>query len=109
MIRRRNLMLAAPAVLAAARARAVDVVKVGVLYPMTGNSAGSGVEAKAAIEVAADIINTGHPELKGLTVGQTRGLPGLGGARIEPVFVDHRGDPSVAQSLALKLITGDKV
>src|SRR6201999_1303938 len=56
-----------------------------------------------------EIINAGHPELKGLTVGTTPGLPALGGARIEPVFVDHRGDPSMAQSLALKLITGDKV
>ena len=109
MIRRRRFMLAAPAVIAASRARAADVVKVGVLYPMTGNSAASGVEAKAAIEVAAEIINTGHPALKGLTVGQTPGLPGLGGARIEPVFVDHRGDAAMAQSLALKLITGDKV
>ena len=77
--------------------------------PLTGNSAGAGAEAKAAIEVAADILNAGHPELKGLTIGLTPGLPALGGARIEPVFVDHRGDPSVAQSLALKLITGDKV
>src|ERR1019366_10668789 len=37
------------------------------------------------------------------------GLPGLGGATIEAIFVDHRGDPSVAQSLAQRLITGDKV
>ena len=109
MIRRRTLLLTAPAVIAAPRARAADVVKVGVLLPLTGNSAGAGAEAKAAFEVAADIVNTGHPDLKGLTVGLTPGLPGLGGARIEPIFADHRGDPSMAQSLALKLITGDKV
>ena len=109
MIRRRNLLLTAPAMIAATRARAADAVKVGVLLPLTGNSAGAGEEGKAAVEIAADIINTGHPELKGLTIGLTPGLPNLGGARIEPVFVDHRGDPSMAQSLALKLITGDKV
>jgi branched-chain amino acid transport system substrate-binding protein len=109
MIRRRTLLLTAPAVIAASRARAADSVKVGILLPLTGNSAGSGAEAKASIEVAADIINTGHPDLKGLTIGTVPGLPNLGGARIEPVFVDHRGDPSMAQSLALKLITGDKV
>jgi branched-chain amino acid transport system substrate-binding protein len=109
MIRRRTLLLTAPAVIAASRANAADTVKVGVLLPLTGNSAGSGAEAKASIEVAADIINTGHPDLKGLTIGLTPGLPNLGGAKIEPVFVDHRGDPSMAQSLALKLITGDKV
>jgi branched-chain amino acid transport system substrate-binding protein len=109
MIRRRSLLLTAPAIIATSRARATETVKVGVLFPLTGNSAASGGEAKAAVEVAADIINTGHPELKGLTVGTTAGLPGLGGAKIEPVFVDHRGDPSMAQSLALKLITSDKV
>jgi branched-chain amino acid transport system substrate-binding protein len=109
MIGRRTLLLTAPAVIAARHAGAAGAVKVGVMFPLTGNSAASGGEAKAAVEVAAEIINTGHPELKGLTVGTTAGLPGLGGARIAPVFVDHRGDPSMAQSLALKLITGDKV
>jgi branched-chain amino acid transport system substrate-binding protein len=109
MIRRRTLLLTAPAVFATSRLRAAETVKVGVMFPLTGNSAASGGEGKAAVEVATEIMNTGHPELKGLTVGTTAGLPGLGGARIEPVFVDHRGDPSMAQSLALKLITGDKV
>jgi branched-chain amino acid transport system substrate-binding protein len=109
MIRRRTVLLTAPAIVAASRTRAAGTVKIGVMFPLTGNSAASGGEGKAAVEVAAEIINTGHPELKGLTVGTTPGLAGLGGARIEPVFVDHRGDPSMAQSLALKLITGDKV
>ena len=109
MIGRRALLLTAPAVIAARRAAAAEVVKIGVMFPLTGNSAASGAEAKAAVEVAAEIINTGHPELRGLTVGNTAGLAGLGGGKIEPVFVDHRGDPSMAQSLALKLITGDKV
>jgi branched-chain amino acid transport system substrate-binding protein len=109
MIRRRTVLIAAPAILTAGRARAADTVKIGVMFPLTGNSAASGGEGKSAVEVAADIINTGHPELKDLTVGTTGGLPGLGGAKIEPIFVDHRGDPSMAQSLALKLITSDKV
>ena len=109
MIQRRTLLLSTPAILTASAARAANTVKVGVMFPLTGNSAASGGEGKAAVEVAAEIINTGHPELKGLTVGTSPGLAGLGGARIEPVFVDHRGDPSMAQSLALKLITGDKV
>ena len=107
MIRRRTILLAAPAIITAARA--AEAIKIGVLLPLTGNSAASGAEAKAAVEVAAGIVNTGHPELTGLTIGTTQGLPALGGATIEPVFVDHRGDPSMAQSLALKLITGDKV
>ncbi len=84
-------------------------MKIGVLYPLTGNSAASGQEAKQSIEVGAEIVNTGHPELKAMPIGTTPGLPKLGGAKIEPIYVDHRGDPSVAQSLAQRLITNDKV
>jgi branched-chain amino acid transport system substrate-binding protein len=109
MIRRRTLLLATPAIITAAHVRAAETVKIGVLYPLTGNSAASGQEAKQSIEVGAEIVNTGHPELKAMPIGTTAGLPKLGGARIEPIYVDHRGDPSVAQSLAQRLITNDKV
>jgi len=109
MIRRRTLLLATPAIITAAHVRAAETVKIGVLYPLTGNSAASGQEAKQSIEVGAEIVNTGHPELKAMPIGTTPGLPKLGGARIEPIYVDHRGDPSVAQSLAQRLITNDKV
>lgn len=109
MIRRRTLLLATPAIITAAHVRAAETVKIGVLYPLTGNSAASGQEAKQSVEIGAEIVNTGHPELKGMPIGTTAGLPGLGGAKIEPVFVDHRGDPSVAQSLTQRLITSDKV
>lgn len=47
--------------------------------------------------------------MKGLPLADTLGLPGLGGAKIEPVFVDHQGNPSVGQSQALRLITEEKV
>ena len=109
MIRRRTLLLATPAIITAARVRAAETVKVGVLYPLTGNSAASGQEAKQSVEVGAEIVNTGHPELKAMPIGSSPGLPNLGGAKIEPIYVDHRGDPSVAQSLAQRLITNDKV
>jgi branched-chain amino acid transport system substrate-binding protein len=109
MIRRRSLLLATPAIITAARVRAAETVKIGVLYPLTGNSAASGQEAKQSIEVGAEIVNTGHPELNAMPIGTSPGLPNLGGAKIEPIYVDHRGDPSVAQSLAQRLITNDKV
>ena len=109
MIRRRTLLLATPAIITATRVRAAESVKIGVLYPLTGNSAASGQEAKQSVEVGAEIVNTGHPELKAMPIGSSPGLPNLGGAKIEPIYVDHRGDPSVAQSLAQRLITNDKV
>ena len=109
MIRRRSLLLATPAIVAASHLRAAPSVKIGVLFPLTGNSAASGQEAKSAVEIGAGIVNTAHPDLKALPLGPDVGLPKLGGATIEPIYVDHRGDPSVAQSLAQKLITSDKV
>jgi branched-chain amino acid transport system substrate-binding protein len=88
---------------------AADPVRIGALFPLTGASAASGGEAKAAIEVGCDIINTPHPELKDLPLAAGAGLPNLGGAPVEPVFVDHRGDPSVAQNQAQRLITSEHV
>ena len=88
---------------------AAEAVKIGVLMPLTGNAAAAGQAAKAAIEVAADIVNNPHPELSNLPLATTAGLPHLGGAKLEVVFVDHQGNPSQAQQLATRLITEDKV
>jgi branched-chain amino acid transport system substrate-binding protein len=91
-------------------ARSADApVRIGVLYPLTGGSASAGVAAKQAVEVAVDIINNAHPDLPDLPLGKTEGLPGLGGRKIEAVFADHQGNPAIAQSEALRLVTQDKV
>src|SRR6185369_9879291 len=90
-------------------AHAADPVKVGVLFPLTGNAAAAGQASKAAVEVAADIVNNAHPELAAIPLAKDAGLPGLGGAKLELTFIDHQGNPSVAQQQALRLITQDKV
>jgi branched-chain amino acid transport system substrate-binding protein len=92
-----------------AAATAAEPVKIGVVLPLSGNAAGAGNAARAAIELGAEIVNNPHPELKGLPLAEGAGLPGLGGAKIELVFADHQGNPSAGQSQALRLITGDKV
>ncbi|MGO8917247.1 MAG: ABC transporter substrate-binding protein [Stellaceae bacterium] len=92
-----------------ASAFAADTVKIGALYPLTGNSAPAGQAAKAAIELGVDIVNTAHPELKGLALAESAGLPNLGGAKIEVIHVDHQGDPSVGQQQTLRLITQEHV
>ena len=94
---------------ATATAGAAESVKIGVLMPLTGNAAAAGQASKAAIEVATDIVNNAHPELANLPLAATAGLPHLGGAKLEVVFVDHQGNPSLAQQLATRLITEDKV
>jgi branched-chain amino acid transport system substrate-binding protein len=90
-------------------ARAADAVKIGVIYPLTGNAAPAGNSAKDAVELGAEIVNGAHPELKGLPLAESAGLPNLGGARIDLVSADHQGNPSVGQNQTLRLITQDKV
>src|SRR5258706_9932610 len=80
-------------------------VKIGAIYPLSGNAASAGVHAKAAIETAVDIINNGHPGLGNLPVTKGPGLPGLGGAKVEVVFADNQGSPPTGQNQALPLIT----
>src|SRR5262245_63085362 len=63
------------------QAHAADV-KIGVIYPLTGNAASAGQSAKDAIELGAEIVNKGYPELKAMPLGATGGLPNLGGAKI---------------------------
>ena len=97
------------AALAAAPTYAADPVKIGVIYPLTGNAASAGSSAKDAVELGAEIVNNGRPELQGLPLAASAGLPNLGGAKIELVNVDHQGNPQVGQNQTLRLITQDKV
>src|SRR5215475_13873936 len=90
-------------------AQAAGTVKIGVLFPLTGNAGAAGQASKAAVEVAAEIINGKHPELASIPLAAEEGLPGLGGAKLELVFVDHQGNPSVAQQQALRLVSQEKV
>jgi branched-chain amino acid transport system substrate-binding protein len=92
-----------------APALAADAVKIGVIYPLTGNAASAGQSAKDAVNLAADIVNTGHPELKAMPVGGSAGLPNLGGTKIELDEADHQGNPQVGQQQTVRLITQDHV
>src|SRR6516164_9203798 len=103
------LAVALLAAITAGTAGAADAIKIGVIYPLTGNAASAGSSAKDAVELGADIVNTAHPELQGLPLAATAGLPNLGGAKIELINVDHQGNPQVGQNQTLRLITQDKV
>src|SRR4029077_8055511 len=71
-------------------ARAADPVKVGVLFPLTGNAAAAGQASKAAVEIAAEIVNNPHPELANIPLAKDAGLAGLGGAKLDLTFIDHQ-------------------
>jgi branched-chain amino acid transport system substrate-binding protein len=82
-------------------------VVIGALYPLSGPVAQAGLDAKAAAELAVEIVN-GRYDLD-LPLARTEGLPGLGGARVRLITVDHQGKPELGQSEAERLITQEKV
>ena len=75
----------------------VKPVKVGVIYPLTGALAKPGRDARTCITMAVEEAN-----LKG-------GIKSLGGARIDVVWADNRGDPKVGAAEAERLITEEGV
>src|SRR3954466_10024298 len=104
------LSAAAMSVALAGAAAAQDkTVKIGAIFPLSGNAASAGVHGKAAIETAVEIINSGSGGLGNLPLTTNAGLKGLGGAKIEVVFADNQGSPAVGQNQALRLITEEKV
>ncbi len=107
---RRDLGLAGTALMLGLRpALAAAPVKIGAIYPLSGGAASAGESARAAVEVALDVINNAHPELGDLVLAKEAGLPGLGGAHVEVVFADNQGSPAAGQNQALRLITEEKV
>lgn len=91
-------------------AAAQQPVKIGAIYPLSGNSASAGNYSKQAVEVGIDVVNNGNADLaKLLPLAKGGGLPGLGGAKIQMVFADNQGTPAAGQNQALRLISEEKV
>ena len=89
-------------------ASAVEEVKIGVIYPLTGGAAAAGRELRAGAELAAEIANNVMADLP-MTMAKNKGIKSLGGAKITLIFKDHEGNPTLGADLAKKLILDDKV
>jgi len=87
---------------------AAEVVKIGAIYPLSGQVAKSGEDTLNAIKLAVDVINGKYPD-SGLPFAKPGGLPKLGGAKIELIAVDHQGKPEIGAAEAERLITQEKV
>lgn len=74
-----------------------DPVKIGILYPMTGDLADKGIDSIRALQMAADEINN------------SGGIRSLNGALIELVYGDTRGNPETGASEAERLIVMENV
>jgi len=86
---------------------AAEDIVIGAVFPLTGNGSQVGLDAKAAIETEAEIIN-GHHDIP-MLLGQGGGLPALGGAHVRLIFADSQNDPQKARAEAERLITQDHV
>jgi branched-chain amino acid transport system substrate-binding protein len=85
---RRDVLIGGAASLAAvsacARAQQSNEIVIGALYPLSGASGASGVDARHALETAADVINTSMD--LDLPLAKSAGLAGLGGAKVKVVY-----------------------
>ena len=102
-------LAAALAATPASHAQAPKEIVIGVIYPMTGQLAQLGIDSVTAMKMAVEQYN-GKSELNMPSMKKTTdGLPGLGGAKIRLIIVDHQGKPEIGQAEAERMITQEKV
>ena len=89
-------------------AAAVQEIKIGVIYPLTGGAAAAGRELRAGAELAAEIANGAMADIN-MDMAKNAGIQSMGGAKITLIFKDHEGNPTLGADLAKKLILDDKV
>ena len=95
--------------LAAGRpALAQEEIRIGVIYPLTGAAASTGLELRNALDLAVDLINNGTKGLD-LPLTTTGGLPNLKNAKIRLIVGDHQGNPQTGATEAERLISQEKV
>ena len=64
-----------------------EVIKVGVVYPLTGGLQATGKELKNAIELSVDIANGKHPELAPLLLADAKGIRIMKGGKLAPATI----------------------
>lgn len=85
-----------------------DEVKIGAVYPLSGDIASAGVDTLNGVKLAAEIVNGDYSELD-LPLAKGRGLPDFGGARIRLVSADTQGLPEKGASEVDRLVTSEEV
>lgn len=96
-------------VITAAAGRAQENIKIGLVMPLTGNSASAGQQAKSAVELAAEIVNGTYPEFASSPLASGMGLPNLKGAKLKIITADNQNNPSIGQKQTARLITEEQV
>ena len=91
-----------------AGALAQETIKIGAIYPLTGGAAAAGRELRAGVELAVELANNAMSDIN-MTMAKSAGITSMDGAKIEIIFKDHEGNPTLGADLAKKLILDDKV
>ena len=102
-----SLMLISGLVLPAG-VMAEKVIKIGAIYPLTGGAAAAGRELRAGVELAVELANNAMADIE-MSMAKNAGITSMGGGKIEIIFKDHEGNPTLGADLAKKLILDDKV
>jgi branched-chain amino acid transport system substrate-binding protein len=105
LVRAITLVLA----LAAGEAPAQENIKIGLILPLTGNSASAGQQARAAVELGAEIVNGTYPDLVGSPLAGSAGLPNLNHARLQIITANDQGNPAVGEKQVARLIGEEHV
>jgi branched-chain amino acid transport system substrate-binding protein len=84
------------------------VIKIGAIYPLSGPAANVGRELRAGAELSAEIANTTMVDIN-MGMAKNRGIASMRGAKIEIIFKDHHGNPSIGEDMAKILILDEKV
>lgn len=74
-----------------------STIKIGNIIPLSGPSASVGIQGKQAREMALEEINS------------SGGIKSLGGAKLELLFADSKGDPTTGVTEAERMINTEKV
>ena len=83
-----------------------EVIKIGLMVPLTGTQTQAGVEVQALAKLLEDAINVGVDV--NLPIHDGKGLPNLGGAKIK-IVVGDLSTVDIAAAEAERLITEEKV
>lgn len=84
-------------------AMASNDVLIAMVYPLSGALTETGKRLKAVYEVAAEVIN-GSYDLPGIPYAKTKGIPGLGGAKIVLKFYDTQASPEIGKAETERII-----
>ena len=89
-------LLAAPFVLSPARAQGA-AINVGVIMPLSGANAQFGINSRNGIQLVADELNAAG------------GIKALGGAKVNLIIADSTSTPTVAGTVAQRMISQNNV